>query len=201
MPDQNQHIKNDQLQAYLDGALDSASVEIIRAHLETCPLCQEELSRLEFVTSRLDAMPEIGLQKDLSQLVIEQLKENESLSPAITWTLIIEALAAGAAIGVLIPVVKATGWLSRLLDIRQVLGAGLNTFLAQLASSWLVWWAGLKVQLNQLTISFNPLESLPLEVLSPWILIGTAGGLVILLNALLLRGQPLPNSNHQQIEV
>ncbi|MFN2281358.1 MAG: anti-sigma factor family protein [Anaerolineales bacterium] len=201
MTEQNGHIDLDQLWAYLDGVLDPSQAEMIQAHLAECPLCQAEFDRLEKLTLRLENLPEVGLTKDLSGLVVSQLKAERALSPAITWTLVAEALAAGTVIGVLIPVIRAAGWLPRLQEIQLSLGAAVNVFLTQLASSWLVWWAGLKVQLNQLIISFNPLESLPLGALSPWTLIGTAGGLVILLNALLLRGHPLPNGNNKQIEV
>lgn len=199
MTDQNDHINLDQLWAYLDGVLDPYQTEAIQAHLAGCSLCQSELDQLEKLTLQLEELPEISLTKDLSGLVVSQLKAEQALSPAVTWTLVVEALAAGAVIGAMIPAFQAAGWLPRLLEIRLALSSGVNAFLVQLASSWLVWLSGLKMQLNQLIISFNPLESLPLGALSPWMLIGTAGGLVILLNALLLRGQPLPNGDHKQI--
>jgi len=197
MTDQNRHLKNDQLQAYLDGVLEPTNMKDFQLHLETCQTCQEELTQLEAVSYQLENMPEIPLSRDLSGLVISQLKEERTLSPAITWTLVIEALAAGAVIAVLVPALQAAGWLPRLLEVRLALGAGLNVFLTQLASNWLVWWTGLKLQLSQLITSFNPLGALPLEVFSPWLIIGVAGGLVVLINALLLRGQSLPNGNQK----
>lgn len=199
MTDQNDHINLDQLWAYLDDVLDPSQTETVQAHLAGCSLCQSELDQLEKLSLQLEELPEISLTKDLSGMVVSQLKAERALSPAVTWTLVVEALAAGAVIGAMIPAFQAAGWHPRLLEIRLALSSGVNAFLAQLASSWLVWLSGLKMQLNQLIISFNPLESLPLGALSPWMLIGTAGGLVILLNALLLRGQPLPNGDHKQI--
>lgn len=201
MTDKNKHINLDQLWAYLDGVLDPSQEEVIQSHLEGCPLCQAEYNRLEMLTSQLDTLPEVSLPKDLSSFVVARLKEERSLSPAITWTLVIEAIAAGAVIGVLIPAFQAAGWLPRLLEVKLALQAGANTFLAQLASSWLVWWAGLKLQASQLVTSFDPLENLPLGAFSPWILIGAAGGLVVLINVLLLGRQPLPNNNHKQLQV
>jgi predicted anti-sigma-YlaC factor YlaD len=201
MTDQTQHTTDDQLQAYLDGVLDSPSAKMIQDHLQGCPSCQAQLTRLEVVSSRLKAMPEIDLSRDLAPLVIEQLKEDQSLSPAITWTLVIEALAAGVVISLLIPALQAAGWLPRLINSRQALQAAANLFLTQLASNWLVWWVGFKQQLSLLVKGFNPLDNLLLGSISPWILMAAAGGLMILINALLLGQQSLPkhNQNHFQL--
>jgi hypothetical protein len=201
MSDHNQHLKDDQLQAYLDKALDYSSAENVQAHLDICPSCKEKFSQLTKLTSHLEGIPEIALQRDLSQLVIEQLKGEQTLSPAITWSLVIEALAAGAVLALLIPAFQAAGWLPRLLNTRLALQTALNIFLTQLASNWVVWWAGLKLQLNLLINSFNPQDTFSLGTLSPWILIGVAGGLMILINALLLGRQPIAkhNQNHFQV--
>ncbi len=201
MTDQNQHIPDDQLQAYLDGALESTSLEDFKAHLAGCPTCREELSNLEALQIRLGKLPEFALSKDISGLVVSQLKEEQSLSPAITWTLAIEALAAGVVLSMLIPVFQVAGWLPRLFEVRLELSAALNIFLTQLASNWFVWWAGLKLQINQLMTSYNPLNGVVQGAFSPWILIGAAGGLVILINALLLGRQPLVGINHNGSQI
>ena len=199
MTDQNQHIKDHQLQAYLDGIMDTAEAVTIEAHLEICPTCRDEFAHLEGMAARLESLPEIPLSRDLSRLVVAQLKGEQALSPAITWTLLIEALAAGGVIAVLIPAFQAAGWLPRLLSTSLEIQAALNIFLTQLASNWLVWWAGLKLQLGQLLGTFNPLEGLRLGAFSPWILMGIDGGLFLSLNALLLGRQPLLDRNHKQI--
>lgn len=201
MTDPNRHLKNDQLQAYLDSVLEPSDIENFQAHLKTCTTCKKELENMESLEASLESLPSLSLGKDLSSLVISQLKKEQSLSPAITWTLIIEALAAGTVIAVLIPVFQAAGWLPRLLDTGLELQAAVNIFLTQLASNWLVWWAGLKLQFDQFLGTLNPLANLPGDIISPWILIGIAGGLVILLNALLLGRQPIQNGNHKHIKV
>jgi len=200
MNDQNQHIQEDQLQAYLDGALESTSMDDLQAHLESCSTCQAQLDRLEAVMTRLEAMPEIDLQRDLSQLVIEQIKKENAISPAITWTLVVEAIAAGAVIGALIPALQAAGWLPRILEIKLSLQAGLNNFLAQLSSTWLVWWAGLKLQISHTLASLLPMKSLSMGIFSPWILVGMTGVLIIAINALLLGRRRLPEHNHHQLQ-
>ena len=201
MTDTNHHVDNHQLQAYLDGELKPSLVNIIQSHLETCPNCQEELAHLQSLQTRLENLPDISLSRDLSIGVISQLKDERSLSPAITWTILGEAIAAGAVIGALIPVFQAAGWLPSLLETRLELLAGLNVFLTQLASSWLVWWAGLKLQLDQLLNSFQSLEGLSLGGFSPWLIITVAGGLLFTLNVLLLGRRPLLDRNHNHLQV
>lgn len=201
MSDQNQHLKEDQLQAYLDKIQDQRTTEKVRTHLDACPSCKEKFSQLVRLNAHLKGIPEIPLQRDLSQLVIEQLKEEQSLSPAITWTLVIEALAAGIAIGLLIPALQAAGWLPRLQNIRLAFQTTANIFLTQLASSWVVWWAELKLQLSLLVRGFDPADIILLEQLSPWTLISVAGGLIVLINAILLRGQPRPKHNHNHLHL
>ena len=197
MTDQNQHIPNDQLQALLDGVLEPKKSEEVQSHLDTCPTCRDELTRLEALSYQLDNLPEVSLSRDLSGVVLSQLQSERNLSPAITWALVVEALAAGAVIAVLIPALQAAGWLPRLLEVQQTLGAALNLFLAQLASSWLVWWAELKLQLDQVISFFNPGSIFQIGTLSPWLVVGLAGGSAVLINALLLGGRFLPNGNHQ----
>jgi hypothetical protein len=201
MSDQNQHLKDDQLQAYLDGALDPSTTETVRTHLDACPACNEQFAQLNKLNAHLEGIPEIPLQRDLSQLVIEELKGEQSLSPAITWTLVIEALAAGIAISLLIPALQAAGWLPRLQNIRLAFQTAASIYFTQLASSWMVWWAELKLQLSLLVREFNPLDIILLEQLSPWTLISVAGGLLVLINALLLRGQPRSKHNHNHLHL
>ena len=200
MKNQNHLNKGSQLQAYLDGVLEPSLEKEIQTHLEVCPQCQMELARLEALRSRLETLPEISLSRDLSGLVISQLEEEKKLSSAITWTLVIETLAAGSVIAALIPAFQAAGRLPQLIEIRLTLGTAVSVFLTQLASSWIVWWSSLKLQISQLLIFADPLKKLGLGTLSPWILVGAAGVLVILLNAILLGQQSLPENNQKRIQ-
>ena len=201
MTETNHPIDNHQLQAYLDGELEPSLVNTIQSHLETCSDCREELAHLQSLQTQLEILPDINLSRDLSKGVISQIKDERSLSPAITWTILVEAVAVGAVIGALIPVFKAAGWLPSLLETRLELQAGLNVFLAQLASSWLVWWAELKLQFDQLLTSIQSLESFSLGGFSPWWIIAAAGGLLFTFNALLLARRPLLDHNHNHLQV
>jgi len=195
--DQKHHIKNDQLQAYLDGIMDPAAAESIQSHLDTCPACQNEFARLEGMSARLASLPAVPLSRDLSRLVISQLKGEQALSPVITWALVIEALAAGAVIATF----QTASWPPQLLGTGLEIRAAVNIFLSQLFSSWMVWWVALKLQFSQLLGAFNPLEGLRLGAVSPWGLIGAAGGLMALTNALLLGRQALLDRNHKGSQI
>ena len=200
MNDQNQHVREDQLQAFLDGALEPAAAKLVQAHLNVCPVCQEDLASLEMVAARLDKLPELSLGKDFSHQVVEHLKDQGALSPAVTWTLVAEALAAGVTISLLIPAFQAAAWLPRILNTRLTLQAELNTFLTQLVNSWVVWWAELKLQLSQGVTSLAPLQTLSAGRFSPWILIGVAGSLMVVVNAFLVGQQSQPDQNHDQLK-
>ncbi len=143
MNNQIKHITTEQLQAYLDHVLDHEGLQDVEGHLDQCTLCRDELSRLEGIFARLENLPAQKLEKDLSIPVLAQLREESKLSLGITWTLVLEALGAGTVIGLLIPAFRGATWLPQLIDTRMEIQAAINIFLTQLASSWLVWWAGL----------------------------------------------------------
>ena len=192
------HISLALLQAYLDQELDQAEQQEVLSHLEQCPACQEELSRLESIFTRLDNLPELALDKDLSTSVLAQLQEETKVSPAITWILVLEALGAGTVIGLLIPAIRASAWLSRLIDTQTEIQSAVNIFLTQLASSWLVWWSGLQLNIKQTAKTLLSTGYFPGGNFSPWILILAAAGIGLLANYILLRSDPIRSRNHKR---
>jgi hypothetical protein len=190
------HIPIDQLQAYLDQSLDQDVYQEIESHLDQCSACRDQFSSLETVFTKLDNLPDIELEKDFSMSVITRLSEESKFSPGITWTLIMEALGAATVIGLLIPAIQAVSWLPQLIDTQTEIRAAINIFLTQLASSWLVWWTGLRLNFEQFTTSLISFDSLPVSGISPWILVLAAASIGILANYLLLRFDPLRNQNH-----
>jgi len=187
-----------QIQAYFDQALDQESADSIQEHLEACPDCREKLARMEALATRLKTLPELSLSKDFSTAVLTQLSDQQTLSRGLAWILALEVLAAGSVIGALIPVIRSADWLSGLVSTRQELLAAVNIFLTQLASSWMVWWVKLSLNLKINLASLLSRTGFPPGMPSPWILILAAGGLVVLINYLLLRLAPFKN-HHQQI--
>jgi len=197
MIDNLNHPDLDQIQAFIDKALDEQSLLDIQDHLGGCSACQKELNRLELAISRLADLPEISLSKDLSNAVLTEISNSKKITSGLTWILAIETLAAGAVIGALIPVFQSATWLSQFINTRQDLLAAMNIFLTQLASNWMIWWAQLqlnfKVLLDPLQDQLNLLSTLP----SPWILLLTAALLGIFINYFMLRTNPIRNNNHQ----
>jgi len=196
MKDKINHPDLDQFQALIDQVLDEPAALVIQDHLDGCPACREELARLDTLITRLENLPEFSLTKDLSSMVLVKLRENKKVTSGLTWALVIESLAAGAVIGALIPAIQAAAWLPQVLNTPQEILVAVNIFLTQLASSWLVWWAqlqlNLKVYLDPTQIQFN----LPAALPSPWILILAAGVLGIFANYFLLRINPIRDNNH-----
>lgn len=192
------HLSSDTLQAYLDRELDHSSRQEVERHLGKCPSCQEDLSRLVGIFARLENLPSLNLEKDFSSSVLTLLREDTKLSQGITWTLALEALAAGGVIGLLIPAVQAAAWLPQLVNTQTEIRAGINIFLAQLASSWLVWWAGLQLHIEQTIQSLFSARHFPSGAFSPWVLIMAAAGIGLLANFILLRSSPIRSRNQKR---
>ena len=197
MNKETHHISTDKLQTYLDQELDQARIKDVEIHLGQCPSCQEKLSRLESVFARLESLPSLVLEKDLSTPVLIQLQDEEKLSLGITWTLVLEALGAGAVIGLLIPAFRAAAWLPQLAITQTEIQASINIFLTQLASTWLVWWSRLQLNLEQTTKSLFFTTYFPSGEFSPWILILAAAGIGVLANYVLLHSNPIRSRNHK----
>ena len=196
MKQETSHISSDKLQAYLDQELDQVGRQDVDLHLGSCPFCREELSRLESVFARLESMPSLELEKDLSTSVLAQLRDEKKLPLGITWTLVLEVLGAGIVIGLLIPAYQAASWLPQLVDTQTEIRAAINIFLTQLASTWLVWWSGMKLNLEQTAKSLFSTTYFPSGEFSPWILILAAAGIGLLANYILLRSNPIRSRNH-----
>ncbi len=186
-PHKNQHPDQDTLQAYLDQALAPGSSREVEEHLESCPACREKIAGLEKMFTRLETLPEISLHKDFSPGILEMIRVQKQLSRSITWTLVVEGITAGAILGLVIPALQLTPWIPRLLNTQTEIQAGVNIFLAQLFSSWMLWWAQLKFSFTHLAeILQVPLE-IPAALPATWIWTLLAVGLGVLINGLLLK--------------
>ena len=67
------HLSEYQLNAYLDGMLESTERQEVEAHLGACPACQERYRDLQLVFESLAALPEASLSRDLTPAVLSQL--------------------------------------------------------------------------------------------------------------------------------
>lgn len=68
------------LSAYLDHALDKAVTEQINAHLDTCSICQQELSDLRFTIQLVRELPEVEAPTQFRQSLKERLAKEVSNS-------------------------------------------------------------------------------------------------------------------------
>jgi len=181
------HPNQDTLQGYLDQVLDSKNSQFVEEHLDFCSACQEQIDCLEKLYLRLGTLPEISLNKDFSSGVMDMIQDQKQVSRGITWTLVIEAITAGIILGLIIPALKFSTWIPRLVNTQLEIRTELNIFLAQLFSQWTLWWAQIKFSFTHFTDPFQiPLD--PSRILpSAWIWILLAAGLGLLINGLLLR--------------
>jgi hypothetical protein len=197
MNKQTEHIPNDSLQAYLDQDLNQAELQKVKIHLDQCPTCRNEITLLESVFTKLESLPVLKLEKDFTNTVLTQLREETKLSLGITWALVLEALGVGTVISLLIPTLKTAAWLPELADIQTEIQAAINIFLTQLASSWVVWWTGLRLNFEHTVKSLFSISYFPSSEISPWILILAAAGIGLLVNYILLRSNPFRSRNHR----
>ena len=187
MNEKKEHPSPDELQAYLDGELELHASEKMTEHLKTCEACQSELSLLDSLIARLESLEELPLEKDLSLAILGKIQQRRQIPQGLTWTLLVEGIAAGVVIGLLIPVIRSTVWIPRLIDTQLEVRAAINIFMTQFASNWTFWWAQLQFDFSQIIGQISGPISLPKFWPSPWILVLAGVGVGLLGNFILLR--------------
>lgn len=186
-PFHDDHPNRDDLQAYLDQVLEQPANKVLEDHIETCSSCQDEIGRLESLIQRLETLPDIPINRDFSASVKELIKDNQQVPKGLTWTLLIEGVAAGVVLGLIIPAIQTSVWTPSFLEIQNGLQASINILLTQIASNWIFWWAKIQLDFTQILKSLNPTFILPWGLPSPWILILVGVGAGFLTNFILLR--------------
>ena len=187
LPFHDDHPNHDDLQAYIDQVLEQPVNKIMEDHLKTCSACQDEIGRLESVILQLETLPEIPINRDYSTSVKKMIQGNKQVPRGLTWTLLIEGVAAGVVLGLIIPAIQASVWTPRFLEIQHEFRAAINIFLTQFASNWIFWWEKIQFDFTQISKSLNTSVILPWGLPSPWILIMVGVGAGILTNIILLR--------------
>ena len=199
MNEKMDHPSPDKLQAFLDGELEEQDSDLVSEHLKTCTSCQKELSRLDSLVTRLEALEEFTFEIDLSSKVLATIQHQDQVPRGLTWTLLAEGIAAGVVIGLLIPAIQSEFWIPRLIDAQGEVRAAVNIFLTQLASSWMFWWAQMQFDLSQMVGQISGQLTLPRIWPSPWILILAGAGAGLLLNFILLRNSiQARNGQHKE---
>ena len=183
--------------AYLDGELDSQQRQRVSSHLEDCPACREELARLNVLFSRFSELPDLALEKDLSQDVVAAIRGREISSTegaATGWRSFfkggqawVAAIQAGLT-ALLFGLFGAPTWQSwttgldayllSFLSKQQQLAQSLLIFSEQLSGRWLA-----AVQLMQQPLPWNIPSQQALMILA-------ASGLTWLVGTRLLLKKP-----------
>ena len=187
LPFHDDHPNRDDLQAYLDQVLEQSANNVLEDHIKTCSSCQDDVRRLESLILRLETLPDIPISRDYSNSVKKIILEKRQAPRGLTWTLLVEGIAAGVVLGLIIPAIQASIWTPRLLEIQHELRAAINIFLTQIASNWIFWWAKIQLDFTQITRPLNQALILPWGLPSPWILILIGVGAGLLTNFILLR--------------
>jgi hypothetical protein len=190
------HPNQDTLQGYLDQVLDSKNSQLVEEHLDFCSACREQIDSLEKLYLRLGTLPEISPKIDFYPGVMGMIQDQKQVSRGITWALVIEAITAGIILGLIIPALKFSTWITHLVNTQLEIQTGINIFLAQLFSQWMLWWAQLKFAFTHFTEPFLiPLDS-STTLPTSWIWILLAAGLGLLINGLLLRTNFSPGNEN-----
>jgi len=184
---QDGHPQLDDLHAYLDQELDKLAIDELENHLASCSTCQKQVDRLKTLTLRINSLPEIQMDKDFSTTIKNRIRDKQQVPRGITWTLLVEGVAAGVVLGLIIPAIQVSIWPPRLMKIQHELQAAINIFMTQIASNWIYWWTKTQFDFTQVFESLNPSIILPQGFPSPWILILVGVGAGLLTNFILLR--------------
>ena len=100
----NHEAAKSQLEAYLDGELDRASVDELESHLATCATCRAELASLEELRGALRSLPKHRAPADLRTRLaavgeLSAVEGARHASPENTWWRMAAAVLLGIAIG------------------------------------------------------------------------------------------------------
>lgn len=126
------HLSDEQIQDFLDGNLPEREEEI-RAHIESCTRCREEVDRYRSLYLELAAAPENALAPGFADRVVAGLQPEASNGKFTVDRLVLAA----AALGCLVTTIILIGW-----EPISTLGAGLMRGMMSLwfdtaGSAWL----------------------------------------------------------------
>ena len=97
------HLKDEQIQNYLDGNLPHDQESILRGHIQSCPKCQSELAQYRGLYNELKKDMAFDLSPGFSAAVMKTVQvEAKKAFLARLWNVLLPILGAMAAIGVMI---------------------------------------------------------------------------------------------------
>lgn len=105
---------------YMDGDLDHASAEAMRAHMAQCPPCAREFAMLKKITGGLSQMGDAPLPAGFEQRWKQAVRSAPSPRKKAAFGKLLPGLAAGVAAIVVISTVFASGMLNPALSARDL---------------------------------------------------------------------------------
>ncbi|NIM96344.1 MAG: hypothetical protein GTO18_21815 [Anaerolineales bacterium] len=193
MIDRNQEHPDERvLHEYLDGELDPNLREKLDTHLVSCSECSERLDNLSVLFQRLESVPELPLERDLTPSVERAIRSNQQrqglLVPrAVGWVIIAQSMAAALIVALLWPFLSE--------GVSTIFG-NLSTPPALIAS----WNTILELEHVLASVVDSLIRSIPdgleghaqfpsisLSSTSLWVLVGIGALLWLIGNGLLLR--------------
>jgi anti-sigma factor RsiW len=194
------HLTDENLNELLDHALDAHAQAVAGAHLAGCQACSARLDSMRALFARLEALPDIAIERDLSVSVVEALRQAAPAplpaarraprmaglifagQAALAAILLAFAWPVAASFASQVNLPFATLGLTRIVSELGELLAEAPMIIAQPPRSWTMlfdWLASAPAALNGLL----PAWLSPLQVA---LIVAAAGGLWLLGNAVIL---------------
>jgi len=106
------HISENTLNEYVDGALAPSDFAEVSAHLAACQQCAARWREITSLFEEIASLPEIPLDRDLSQAVLARLAATPVLPSPVRWVLGLQVLTAFLVLALAFPLTDITAYLA-----------------------------------------------------------------------------------------
>jgi hypothetical protein len=161
---------------YLDGECSDEARAEFEDHLAGCPECADRLEELMILFRRIEALPDLALDTDLTPAVLEAITGPVYSFPAIRWVMVGQILGAVAAVAVAWPLIRESVIRLGIASLGATLRVTLTDWTLTLMEHWSTF--------SKSVIAFWP-EHKPLFEMGPRLGIPTAGLWLLAASALL----------------
>jgi Putative zinc-finger len=79
------HLNDQTLNEFLDGALSSRALAAAQQHLKDCEVCARRLGEISDIFAMLEGLPEDPLRRDLSSGIVEAIRMREASPKRTSW--------------------------------------------------------------------------------------------------------------------
>ena len=187
----SEHLSDGTLQAYLDGELAHQEGHELEAHLQACPECAVELTRLRSLFRSIESLPSEPLASDLAPVVMAAVRPRSAWLPSLALGELLAAVALSMALILWLGGAElqfrlgdaAQRWIGQLEVAAAGISSTLDDFQIQVPEAPQLEIAGLGDLVGPVLVSPSTL----------WVVAAAALALLLLGNGLVLR---LGKDNH-----